>query len=235
VFICVSRFIKQKALEAGIPESKLRVHYIGVNLELFTPSDNVSHTNVVLFVGRLIEHKGCKLLLEAMELVTQQCPDAKAVIIGDGPQRQFLERLARQRSIPCQFLGVQPSNVVRDWLRQTRVFCVPSITAANGAQEGLGMVFAEAQAMGVPVVSFRIGGIPEVVRDGETGLLAPEHDCEALARHIIRYLQDEPFWQKSRREAIDWAKCRFDLYRQTRELESIYVEVLSVHKGLVRH
>ena len=86
------------------------------------------------------------------------------------------------------------------------------------------MVFAEAQAMGVPVVSFRNGGISEVVRDGETGLMAAEGDQGALADHLLRYLSDEPFRYACSRRAVEWIGEQFDLRKQTRLLETFYRE-----------
>ncbi len=225
VFICVSEFIRQKAIEAGYPESKLRVHYIGVDRTFFVPRIQFRERNLVLFVGRLVEKKGCAHLITAMELVQSKCPEARLVIIGDGPLRPSLEILAKQKNISCQFLGSQPSIVIREWLSRAQVFCVPSVTATNGDKEGLGIVFAEAQAMGVPVVSFKHGGIPEVVRHGETGLLAPERDHRTLAEYLLRYLTDETFRRACSRRAIEWVEQDFDLHRQTRELEDIYRQV----------
>ncbi len=225
LFTCDSEFIRQRAIASGFPESKLRVHYIGVDRSLFVPRNEVGQRNVILFVGRLVEKKGCRFLIEAMDLVRRDGVEAKLVIIGDGPLRPSLEALAREKALSCQFLGLQPSQVVRDWLACSGVFCAPSVTAANGDSEGLGIVFTEAQAMGLPVVSFNSGGIPEVVRHGETGLLAPEGDREILAEYLLRYLTDETFWRASRRNAIAWIKRRFDLHRQTGELEDMYQEV----------
>jgi glycosyltransferase involved in cell wall biosynthesis len=106
-----------------------------------------------------------------------------------------------------------------------RVFCVPSVAARNGDSEGLGIVFAEAQAMGVPVVSSLHGGIPEVVCDGSTGLLAPERDHSRLAEHITRFFSDETFWKDCSRKAQAWISDRFDIRRQTVSLEETYTEV----------
>ena len=86
------------------------------------------------------------------------------------------------------------------------------------------MVILEAQATGRPVVGFRTGGIPEALRDGVTGLLATSGDEDGLARHILRYLQDEAFWHESSARAMEWTAERFDLERQTQELETIYEE-----------
>jgi colanic acid/amylovoran biosynthesis glycosyltransferase len=224
-FICVSEFIRTKALEAGFPKEKLVKHFIGIDLADFRPSDQGRDPNLVLFVGRLVEKKGCAHLLQAMSIVQRRHPEARAVIIGDGPLRNSLERLAKQLSVTCEFLGPQPSSTVRDWMSRARVFCVPSVTAASGDSEGLGMVFGEAQAMGTPVVSFHHGGIPEVVLHGQTGLLAPEKDERTLAQSITQMLEDEACWQKFSESAIASMRETFDLKSQTRLLEDIYSDV----------
>jgi glycosyltransferase involved in cell wall biosynthesis len=183
----------------GYPQDKLQVHYIGTDVNRFKSSPQTRDSNLVLFVGRLVEKKGCEYLMRAMELVQIERPESKLVVIGDGPLRQSLECLARTTNIRCSFLGAQPSASVAEWLGRARVFCAPSVTAANGDSEGLGLVFAEAQATGTPVVSFKHGGVPEVVRDGDTGLLAAERDHQGLARHLyancraLLFAADEDF------------------------------------------
>ena len=84
---------------------------------------------------------------------------------------------------------------------------------------------AIAQAMGVPVVSFEHGGIPEVVRHGETGLLAPERDTAALGQYIERLIVDDRLWEEYSRAGVAWVQQQFDLEKQTRELEEIYARV----------
>jgi glycosyltransferase involved in cell wall biosynthesis len=180
----------------------------------------------VLFVGRLVEKKGCRYLIRAMQQVQSQFPFARLVIIGDGPERASLELQAREAGIQCEFRGAQSSQVVRRELSSARVFCVPSVKAKTGDSEGLGIVFAEAQALGVPVVSSLHGGIPEVVSDGVTGLLAPERDHERLAQHIIRFFSDDTFWNDCSRKAVSWVADNFDLQKQTAQLEEIYRNVI---------
>lgn len=224
-FLCISDFIKEKAIEAGFPEHKLRVHYIGVDLELFRPPTSDQQRSTVLFVGRLVEKKGCTYLIQAMQEVQERFPSAKLVVIGDGPERPQLEAQATALGLLCQFKGPQPGSAVREELCSARVFCVPSVRARTGDSEGLGIVFAEAQAMGVPVVSSSHGGIPEVVCNGITGLLAPERDHAQLAQHITRFFADETFWEDCRRNAVKWISANFDIRRQTSILEEIYEEV----------
>jgi colanic acid/amylovoran biosynthesis glycosyltransferase len=222
VFICVSDFIRQRALQLGYPSAKLRVHYIGVDRQLFRPSTEARDPRLVVFVGRLVERKGVMYLLEAMAEVRKQIPDAHVVIIGTGPDRSALEKQSSDLNVNARFLGGLSDPEMRQWLSRAKLFVGPSITALDGDAEALGMVFAEAQATGLPVVSCWHGGIPEVVRDGETGLLAPERDSRALAAHIIRFLSDDAFWQECSNRAVRWVEERFDLVKQTQELEQIY-------------
>ena len=194
LFLCVSNFIRDQAIEVGFPEDKLRVHFIGINRQIFRPLEGRPE-RLVLFVGRLVPKKGCIHLLRSMRRVQDQEPSARLVIVGDGPLRASLETCSKDLRLRCEFLGAQSSADVKEWIRRANLLCIPSITASDGG-EGLGMVVLEAQAMGRPVVGFRTGGIPEALIDGASGLLAPTGDEEKLACHILRYLQDETFWQR---------------------------------------
>ncbi len=228
LFICVSRFIRDQAIERGYPREKLWVHSIGIDLETFRTDDSVQRQPIVLFVGRLVEKKGCGHLIAAMRAVQRALPATRLVIIGDGPLRQKLQAQAAQSlSGEYTFLGSQPPEIVRSWLLKAKVFCVPSVTAANGDQEGLGMVFCEAQAMGVPVASFASGGIPEAVLDGKTGYLSPEKDETGLTESICRLLKDSVLWTEMSRRGQERVKQCFDLRLQTRLLESKYDQVLA--------
>jgi glycosyltransferase involved in cell wall biosynthesis len=226
LFICVSEFIRDQALRAGFPKDKLRVHYIGINRDVFRPSEAPAE-KVVLFVGRLVTKKGCIHLLRAMRGVQESEPSAKLVILGDGPLRESLQKSAQELQLNCEFLGGQPSSTVLQWIHRASLLCIPSVTAPDGGAEGLGMVILEAQASGRPVVGFRNGGIPEAVKEEATGLLADCGDEEGLGRNILRYLQDKAFWQSSSERGIAWTAERFDLDRQTRELEGIYEQCLA--------
>jgi colanic acid/amylovoran biosynthesis glycosyltransferase len=227
LFLCVSHFIRDRAIAAGLPEEKLRVHYIGVDLQQFQALSIDATGAGVLFVGRLVEKKGCVYLLRAMASVQQTYPDCLLTVIGDGPLRGSLESHARELGVACRFLGAQPPAIVREHLQQTRIFCAPSVTAENGDSEGLGMVFAEAQAMGIPVVSSLHGGIPEVVVHGRTGLLVGERDHEALAAAIASLLGDASLWEQFRHNARAHIEHSFNLAKQTAELETIYQDLMA--------
>ncbi|WP_124728319.1 glycosyltransferase [Staphylospora marina] len=226
LFIAISRFIRNKLLEQGYPEEKVRVHYTGINLDFFRPDPAVPRGRTVLFVGRLVENKGCRYLIEAMTEVGRTNPDVELVIIGDGPLRESLQRQAEAARVRCRFLGVRPVEEVREWMKRAAVFCVPSVEIHTGASEGIGTVFMEAQALELPVVSFATGGIPEAVIHGQTGLLAPPRDVAELARHLCRLLDDPELWTAMSRRARRHVEKLFDLKKQNGLLEDIYDECI---------
>jgi colanic acid/amylovoran biosynthesis glycosyltransferase len=227
VFLCVSDFIRRIAIEKGFPKEKLRVQYTGINLDLFKPIDQARDKDTVLYVGRLVEYKGGMDLVRAMAMVREKQPSARLVMIGDGPLRPRLEQLSTELKVPCLFLGGQPQDEIRKWLSKARVFCAPSLTLPDGQAEAFGNVFTEAQAMGLPVVSYKHGGIPEAVSDGQTGLLADEKDAPTLAAHIQRFLTDDAFWNSCHQKGISWTRENFNIVTQTARLERIYEDVLT--------
>ncbi len=178
LFLTCSAYVRRRGLEMGYPADRTIVHSIGVDVERFKPPPTLRRREKsVLFVGRLVEKKGCGSLIEAMVEVQRRCPGGR---VG-GDRRWPIAPGVRGASgraggtMPLFWQSSQPA-VVRDWMARAAVFCVPSVVAASGDAEGFGMVFIEAQAMGLPVVSTLSGGIPEAVKHGETGLLVTERD-----------------------------------------------------------
>jgi colanic acid/amylovoran biosynthesis glycosyltransferase len=232
--IAVSNYIKSRLVDQGFPEEKVVVHYIGIDTDFFRADASVVREPVVLFVGRLVEKKGCEYLIRAMARARATAPDSRVVIIGDGPLRASLEHLAQQNSVNATFLGARSPNEVREWMNRASVFCVPSTTARNGDQEGFGLVFTEAQAMGLPVVSFASAGVPEAVAHGSTGFLVPERDDEGLARNISILLNDRQVWQRCSAAGIARARSHFNLSRQTGALEEIYASITGEATGMAQ-
>ena len=229
-FVCVSHFIKEEALRRGFPDDKLVVLPIGIDLDAFRPASCTREKDRILFVGRLVEKKGCTDLLRAVEHLVATGVPVQVTFLGDGPLRPMLEHQVRSKGLPCEFLGMQAPEAVRDCLRRARVFCVPSKTAGDGDSEGLGMVFAEAQATGTPVVSYRHGGIPEIVEDGVSGLLAGEGDTRGLAEALLLYLRDDRLCRDHGLAGIRRMQAIFSLERQTRKLEELYSSVCESHR-----
>jgi glycosyltransferase involved in cell wall biosynthesis len=228
MFLCVSKFIQDRAIERGFPPHKLRTHYIGVDEGWFTPKVNVERgsTKRVLFVGRLVEKKGCGYLIQAMCEVQRALPNVLLTVVGDGPLRSRLEESAKQLGVQCEFVGDQNACGIRQYLRRADVFCVPSVTAPDGDSEGFGIVFIEAQAVGVPVVSFRHGGIPEAVQDGISGLLASEGNVDELAHNIVHFLANDDLRLAAGEAGRIYVRTNYSLGKRTAELEDIYDQVV---------
>ena len=226
LFLAVSEYIKGRLVEAGFPHEKIVVHHNGVDTGLFRPDPGAEREPIVLFVGRLVEKKGCEYLVRAMARVQEAVPEAELVVIGTGPLRARLEELAGETLRRHRFLGALPPEEVRVWMGRASVLSVPSVTASTGDAEGFGLVFAEAQATGLPVASFDGGPIPEVVAHGETGFLAPERDWQALAGYVSRLLEDGDLRRRMGERGVERVRDRFDLAARTRALEEIYASVL---------
>jgi len=144
---------------------------------------------LVVFVGRLVAEKGADDLIRAMAILTGSQPDATALVVGDGQDRQAFERLAATCGVADRvtFTGwVQPRDVV-DYLAAGDVFAGPSKRGADGWVEAQGLTFIEAMLAGTPVVATDSGGIGDSVRHEETGLLVPEGAPDAIAAAIARF------------------------------------------------
>lgn len=225
-FICVSDFVRRQALARGFPAGKTVVHYTGIDTDFFRSDPNVARCPIVLFVGRLVQVKGCEYLIRAMAQVQEVVPEATLVVIGQGPLRKELEQQAAALLHNFEFLGAQPPEAVRSWMNRAALLSAPSITAESGATEAFGMAFAEAQAMGLPVVGFSTGGIPEAVAHGETGFLVSEHDSDALAAKLLVLLQNRNLWNRFSEAGQARVKTLFDIRRQATILENTYEDVL---------
>jgi colanic acid/amylovoran biosynthesis glycosyltransferase len=226
-FICVSEFIRDRAIAKGFPADKLVVHYTGIDVDLFRAEPIIQRSPAVLFVGRLVVKKGCEYLIRAMARVQQVMPEATLVVIGEGPLREQLERKAAALLKNFEFLGEQDSDAVRNWMNRAMVLSTPSVIAESGDAEGFGMIFAEAQAMGLPVVSFATGGIPEAIADQQTGFLVKARDEESLTIKLLLLLNDSEVWARMSQAGQSRARLLFNIRKQAVILEKIYEGVLA--------
>ncbi len=219
--IAVSQFIRECLIGLGCPPTKVLVIPLGIDCDEFTPDLPTSDPRV-LFIGRLMEKKGCAHLLRAMKQVQTHMPSAELVIVGDGPLRGSLEQQAYDDQVRVTFCGRQTPVQVREWLIRSQLVAVPSITAANGDAEGLPTVVMEALAMGIPVVGSKHAGIPEAVRHGETGLLSSEGDESGLAENLLQLLGDHSRRHGMGVMAAADMRDRFSQNRLVERLESLY-------------
>jgi glycosyltransferase involved in cell wall biosynthesis len=206
-----------------------RIHriYHGIDLRKFCPDDAdapaASPEATLLSVGRLIPKKGLEFLVEAMQLLHAEGRRVKLRIVGAGPEQGTLERQIGTAGLrgAIELLGARPHEELPRLYREATACVLPCVITEDGDRDGIPNVLVEAMRMGVPVVSTAISGIPELVRDGETGLLVSPRDAAALAQAIRRLLDDANL----RRQLIANAKARvtseFDLDRNAERLRAL--------------
>jgi colanic acid/amylovoran biosynthesis glycosyltransferase len=222
--IAVSKFIESKLLKAGCPPEKIIQHYIGIDTQYFSSLGQKSEHPTILFVGRLIEQKGCQYLIQAMKIVQAQLPEAELIIAGDGNyQDKLLALSADLKNI--RFVGAQNRAKVKALMSSSWLTCLPSIKMARGNEEGMPTVCMESQAMGTPVVGFDTGGVSEGVEHGVTGLLSPEKNIQQLAKNLLTLLKSNPLRTTFSSAGVERANRLFNIKRQCQILESIYQEL----------
>lgn len=192
---CISEFNREYLKGLGCDPSRLEVVRCGIDLReypLRLPRP-VSSPARVLAVGRLVEKKGFAYLIEAAHLLQEAGVKVKVEVAGDGPLRHDLEsdlsRLGLGERV--YLLGSQPQERVRELLTEADVFVLPCVVAADGDQDGIPVSLMEAMALGVPVLSTRVSGIPELIQHDLSGLLVDQRDARCLAESLARLLTDE--------------------------------------------
>jgi glycosyltransferase involved in cell wall biosynthesis len=161
------------------------VHY-GFDLHTYTPGGSRHPTPMIGYLGRLKRYKSVDHLLEALPAVLQTVPDLRVRIVGDGDDRPRLEAVSARLGLQSvvEFTGFVPEATKVEILRSMWFGVMPSV------KEGWGLTVLEANACGTPVIASRVPGLKEAVLDGETGLLYPYGDREALAGAMLRMLAD---------------------------------------------
>ena len=145
----------------------------------------------LLFVGRLVERKGVHILIRALARVRERV-DATLTVVGEGPEAGPLEAEARRVGVDpfVHFAGRVDQEALGEAYRTSDLFVLPAVVDGKGDTEGLGVVLLEALEFGLPLIASDAGGIPDIVKHGETGLLAPPGDAGALADAIMRVIDD---------------------------------------------
>ena len=220
--ICVSQKWRDRVVMLGCPPDKVHTNYLGVDCEFFDGVRGQFDPMSIIFVGRLIRLKGVHVLLGALRILRDQGLDAHLDIVGEGPESTQLQKTADEQSLPVRFLGKKTAGEIRELLRRAAVLCAPSTTAGGQMPEALGLVLLEAQAMGVPVVGTRNGGIPETLEEGQTGYLVEEESPVALAGALARLLGKEALNRSFGQRARAFVSERFEINRSYSVLEGMY-------------
>jgi glycosyltransferase involved in cell wall biosynthesis len=227
VVSALSADMADRLARAGCPEKKIRIHHLAVDTEELTPAraESRSRTKIrIVSAGRFVEKKGMELLIDAFERAVSQGADAELLLFGSGPlEKQAAARAANSRAADSiSFFGHKPRAEIIAAVRDADIFALFSITAPDGDMEGTPTVLIEAGALGVPSVSTIHAGIPEVVSNGETGLLVPERDIEAFADALSRLASDPGLRSSMSSAARARVENFFSIRSVMRQIESDY-------------
>src|SRR6266513_5218306 len=175
----------------------------------------------ILFVGRLVELKGLAYLIEAAGLLRGRV-NTRIVAVGIGPERERLEALAKTRNVDVDFRNKVPDAELQQAFLTSDVLVLPSIIDARGDTEGLGVALLDAMSYGIPAIASRVGGIPDIIEDGVSGLLVPPADPQALAQAIERVAGDPAFARQLAEAGRERLRTRFSWDVIVKQWDAVY-------------
>ena len=228
------------AKELGIDSGKIKIVPLGVRMPNIFSGRQENAPMTVLFVGRLEKRKGIHTLMEAVPMVLKEIPNAKFIIVGrdsyitdeevnfHGPAHlSYKAKLIKMLPEECrgrvEFLGYVPEEALGQLYSSCDIFVAPSL------YESFGQIYIEAMSYGKPVIGCGVGGVPEVIIDGQTGILVPPGDPARLSSAIVGLLSSPATCQKMGEAARDHVKESFSLEEMITRTVSVYEEVLSLH------
>ncbi|MHA1834601.1 MAG: glycosyltransferase family 4 protein [Candidatus Baldrarchaeia archaeon] len=220
VYIVPSNFWREKLIELGIPETKIEIVPNGIDVENFKPCERNRVENLLLFVGRLDPEKGLLVLLKALNYLKTS---VQLVIIGPPSRPWFFKKLLmlirainESTTHKVVYMGVLKTDDVIRWYQRASVFVCPSLS------ELFGIVNLEALSCATPVVATNVGGIPEVVKDHQNGILVPPNNAAKLAEGIQYLLDNENVRKKLGENGRKWVIDNFSSDVIAKSLFQIY-------------
>ncbi len=221
-FIAISTHIAAEI--NSLVEQKVSIIPFGAACEA---GDDVrtSDDKFILFVGRLVERKGVKILIEAFSRIHNLIPH-RLVIVGDGPEKNDLMIQATQLKLDqrVEFAGWVPSFALKEYFRKCTVFVNPSIVDRRGDTESLGVVQLEAMTFAKPVIASRVGGIVDTIEDGKSGILVPPGDPERLAQALLDLTRNQQRARRLGNYGKKLVRTRFNWDRIIKKVIDLYEE-----------
>jgi glycosyltransferase involved in cell wall biosynthesis len=232
-FIASCAAIRDRLVKDGIGSNRVVVIHDGVDVERIARMGGTSvhaqfylptNAPVVGTVAALVPQKGHQHLIDAAALVVREVPDARFVLLGEGPLRGALERHVKDKHLERHMFLAGFRTDVLELTKGVDVFAMSSI------HEGMCVALVDAMAAGKPAVGTRAGGIPEVLVDGETGLLVEPRDHHGMAAALIRLLEDEPLRARMGAAGLARARERFTVERMVGETAALYGRLVGESK-----
>ncbi|MEX1251006.1 MAG: glycosyltransferase [Hyphomonas sp.] len=211
-----SDFLWRELAAKGCPEDKMIVHHNTADAEQFQPGEK---QKIILFAGRWTHKKGIDTLIAALARLGPALDGWRVRLLGDGELKAPLIAELAAAGIVAELPGWIPADEMPRHFAEAMIVCVPSKRAPSGDAEGMPLVCIEAMLSGCALAATRHAGIPECVRDGETGYLVEENDTDALADRLSRMISDKDATREMGRKGRALALSDFNLARQSRKLQ----------------
>jgi glycosyltransferase involved in cell wall biosynthesis len=226
--VAVSEEVRQRLLKAGVREDRIRMVRNGIDLRPFREASaslrselGVDGALIVGLVGRLAWEKGVDVFVRAAARVLAQMPEARFVVVGEGPDREKLQRLVEELKVGD---GVRMLGRRED---MPGVYASLDVMVSSSRQEGLPMAILEGMASGLPLVATAVGEVPTVVKDDRTGVLVPPDDAEALAAAIAGLLRDPERRRRLGAAARQLMEDEYSAERMTADYLRVYDEAIA--------
>jgi len=222
--VAISRVIMNLLIEAGVEPERIRLIHSGIDPQRFARcadgSASGEYEAVVGIIASLEERKGHRYLFEAAAMLKRRGHKIKYLVAGEGPARRQLEERVKALHLGdeirfCGFVSDAP-----DFLSQIDIFILPSL------YEGLGVAVLEAMAAGKPVIASRVGGLPELIADGETGMLVAPKNTEGLAQAVARLAGEKSLAREMGRRGAERARASFSLDQMAAKNEAYYCDLI---------
>ena len=219
--LACSDFIRRELEAKGAPADKIIVHHNTADPERFSPGEK---QKIILFAGRWTEKKGIGTLIESLASLGPKLKDWRVRLLGDGELKTDLVTKLEAAGVNAELPGWIPADEMPLHFAEAMIACVPSQRASSGDAEGLPLVCIEAMLSGCALAATYHAGIPECVKDGETGYLVEERDSAALADRLGRMIDDPEGTARMGEAGRQFALESFNLVKKSKRLESLLVQ-----------
>ncbi|MDA0738242.1 MAG: glycosyltransferase family 4 protein [Nitrospirae bacterium] len=232
----VSKDIENVLHAMAVEPSRVQVAYSGIDVNHFCGTEKrdafrkhycvKEDQPIIGTVANLFPRKGYEYLIEALVTVKEVYPDICYVIVGEGPTsyQEQLVRLVKEKRLESNVMFVGFQENVFEFLNAFDVFVLPSL------MEGFGIALLEAMSMSKPIVACKVGGVPEVIKDGVTGMLVPPKDSKSLATALLKILKDDPTKIRLGLAARKIVETQFTREAAMKRIQHFYIDVLRERK-----
>jgi len=238
LFLAEGPAMREKLIEIGCPPEKIVIHHIGIELDKYDFHIRKPNSQVRLLVcGRFVEKKGIPYAVEALKrVISKTKADVRLTIVGDSSRRGAMTVEKKKILCAIEEHGIRDAVTLKGFVSHSdllriiydhHILLAPSIHASDGnAEGGFPVILTEAQASGMPVVAFNHCDIPEIIQDGVSGFLAPEHNVNAFAEKLIYLIDNPEIWPKMGLAGRAYVEANYDIHKLNDRLIEIYQSLL---------